>query len=586
MTEPVPRDDAAGAYGEEATPFRRRPRPPLGRRLVPLGDDLRRYRRKWLRGDLVAGLVVSAVAIPQALGYAQIAGVAPVAGLYALTLPLLAFALLTSSRVLAVGPTATAALLVPAAVAPLADGDAARYAVLAALLALFTGAVLLVAGVFGLGWIADYLSTAVLIGFLTGLALTLISGQLDELLGVPAFEGDAWQQAAHAIAAVPTADPATVAVSLVALALLALGTRFAPTWPTILVVAVLGLVASWALDLASYGVAVVGEVPGGLPSLDVPTASLGDAAILLPAAVGIALVAFSDAILTARAFAGRRHEVVDANQELRALGGLNIVAGLFQSFPVGSSGSRTAVNVRSGGRTQLVSAVQVAVVVAVLLFLTEPIGYLPKSVLGAIIVFAATGLIDVSAWRALRHGSRTEFVIAVVTAVGMMTIGLLPALGVAVLLSVVDVVRRSAQPHDAVLGWSPTDGRFVNVSTHPRARLIPGTVVYRLDDRLFFANAQYFRERARSAIEGAPYDVQRFVLDAEGVNHVDGAGAEALQELVQDLAADEVEFVVARLKSAVHDQFDQHGLVATVGPERFFPTVRAAVFGEGGLPAA
>lgn len=555
-------------------------------RWVPLFAEVRRYRLGWLRADVMAGLVVSAVAIPQALGYAQIAGVAPVAGLYALTLPLLAFALLTSSRVLAVGPTATAALLVPAAVAPLADGDAARYAVLAALLALLTGAVLLVAGVLRMGWIADYLSTAVLTGFLTGLALTLISGQLDELLGISGYDGDAWQQAAHAIAAVPTADAATVVVSLVTLALLALGTRFAPTWPTILVVAVLGMVASWAFDLAGRGVAVVGEVPSGLPSLDVPTASLGDVAILLPAAAGIALVAFADAILTARAFAGQRHEVIDANQELRALGGLNVVAGLFQSFPVGSSGSRTAVNVRSGGRTQLMSGVQVAVVIAVLLFLTEPIGYLPKSVLGAIIVFAAAGLIDLSAWRALHSGSRTEFVIAVVTAVGMMTIGLLPALGVAVLLSVLDVVRRSAQPHDAVLGWSPTDGRFVNVGTHPRARLVPGTVVYRLDDRLFFANAQYFRERARSAIEGAPYDVHRFVLDAEGVNHVDGAGAESLRELVQDLASDDIEFVVARLKSTVYQQFDQHGLVDTIGPERFFPTVRSAVFGDDAPPAS
>ena len=301
--------------------------------------------------------------------------------------------------------------------------------------------------------------------------------------------------------------------------------------------------------------------------------------VLVPAAAGIALVAFSDAILTARAFAGERHETVDANQELLALGGLNLTAGLFQSFPVGSSGSRTAVNVRTGGRSQVMALVQVVVVLVVLLFLTEPISYLPKAVLGAIIVFAAAGMIDAEAWRHLWHGSRAEFVIAVVTAVGMMSVGLLPALAIAVVLSVFDVARRSAQPHDAVLGWSAKAGRFVNVSIHPNARLVPGTVVYRLDDRLFFANAQYFRERVRGAIAAAPYDVHRFVLDAEGITHVDGAGADALRELVVALDADGVEFVVARLKTAAYDKFDQFGLVATIGADRFFDTVREAAFG-------
>jgi len=566
-------------YGEGGRPFRREPLPPFARRILPLVTELRSYQLRWVRSDVVAGLVVSAVAIPQALGYAQIAGVPPVSGLYALTVPVVVFALLTSTRQLAVGPTTTAALLVPAAVTPLADGDPARYATLAALLALITGAVLLVAGFLKLGWIADYLSAAVLVGFLTGLGVTLIVGQLDELLGITATTGNPLQQLVGVVKAVPDAHGWTVAVMLVTLLVLGLGTKVAPRFPTILVVAVLGIAVSWVADLESLGVAVVGALPSGLPSLAVPWSPLTDLLILIPSAVGIALVAFSDAILTARGFAGRRNQTVNANQELLALGGHNLAAGLFQGFPVGSSGSRTAVAERSGGRTQVSALVLAGVVVLVLLYLTEPIGYLPESVLGAIIVFAALSLIDVAAWRGLWVGSRVELTIAAITTAGMLTVGLLPALGLAVMLSVFDVARRSAQAHDAVLGWSPSAGRFVNVSNHPSARLVPGVVVYRLDDRLFFANSQYFRERVRSAIGAAPYDVERFVFDAESVTHIDGSGAEALQNLVTQLADDGVQFVVARLKRRMYDTFDQFGLVSTIGTDRFFPTVREAVFG-------
>ncbi|MDH4159151.1 MAG: SulP family inorganic anion transporter [Actinomycetota bacterium] len=580
----LPRFDAE--YGDGARPFRREPRPPLTRRLLPLVAELRGYRVGWLRGDAIAGLVVGAVAIPQALGYAQIAGVPPVSGLYALTVPVVVFALFTSTRLLAVGPTTTAALLVPAAVSPLADGDSARYVALATVLALMTGAVLVGAGLLRLGWVADYLSAAVLTGFLTGLAVTLIIGQLDELLGLPGTSGNALQQLVEIVTSLTAADGPTVVVMLVTLGLLALGSQFAPRLPTILVVAVLGIVVSWAADLEAAGVAVVGALPSGLPAFAVPTVPLTDLLILVPAAGGIAIVAFSDAILTARGFAGRHNETVNANQELVALGGLNIAAGLFQGFPVGSSGSRTAVAERSGGRTQVSALVLAAFVVVVLLFLTEPIGYLPQSVLGAIIVFAALGLVDRSAWRGLWRGPRAELTIAAVTTVGMLTVGLLPALGLAVLLSVADVARRSAQPHDALLGWSPSAGRFVNVSNHPSARLIPGVVVYRLDDRLFFANSQYFRERVRAAIAAAPYDVHRFVFDAEGVTHLDGSGAEALETLVSQLADDGVTFVVARLKHRTRETFDQFGLVAAIGVDNFFPTVRQAVFVDETPPTA
>jgi MFS superfamily sulfate permease-like transporter len=359
-----------------------------------------------------------------------------------------------------------------------------------------------------------------------------------------------------------------VAIALVCLVALLVGGRRWPRFPTLLVVTVASIaVSAWA-DLGSQGVTLVGEIPPGLPSLEWPAVSLGDVAKLAPSAVGIALVAFSDAILTARSLARPGERPVDADQEMIGLAGLNLMAGLSQSFPVGSSGSRSAVNVRVGGRTQVVSITQAASVALVLLFLTIPLSLLPKATLAAVIIFAAIGLVDVGGWKALVHGSRAELVVAVVTVVGMLTVGLLPALAIAVLLSILDVVRRSAQPRDAVLGWSPKNGRFVDVR---------GVVVYRLDDRLFFANTRYFRSRVLEAVDGAPYDVAALVFDAEAITSLDISGAQALRLVVEELNGRGVRFVVARLRAEFEQQVDALGLADVLPPESLFPTVRAAV---------
>jgi MFS superfamily sulfate permease-like transporter len=265
------------------------------------------------------------------------------------------------------------------------------------------------------------------------------------------------------------------------------------------------------------------------------------------------------------------------------LAGLNLMAGLSQSFPVGSSGSRSAVNVRVGGRTQVVSITQAASVALVLLFLTTPLSLLPKATLAAVIIFAAIGLVDVGGWKALIHGSRAELVVAVVTVVGMLTVGLLPALVIAVLLSVLDVVRRSAQPRDAVLGWSPKNGRFVDVRRRKDAQVVRGVIVYRLDDRLFFANTRYFRSRVREAVEGAPYDVTALVFDAEAVTCLDTSGAEVLRQVVEELESRGVRFVVARLRAEFEQQVAALGLDDVLPPESLFPTVRAAVLAVTGV---
>ncbi|HQR25494.1 MAG TPA: SulP family inorganic anion transporter [Nocardioides sp.] len=575
-----PNDDpsrAAKEYGESPEPFQERPREATRWRFIPLVASVRGYSWTLFRVDLVAGVALAALAVPQAMAYAQTAGLPVVAGLYGLLLPLVAYSALGSSRSLMTGPTATSALLVAPALATVSS-DPADYPVLAAMLALLVAAVFLLARLLRLGWISDYFSAAVLLGFLTGLALTLVSGQLDDLTGV-AVEGDTalMEYVSFAASVVGGTHATTLLIGVLSLAALIVGGRFLPKFPMLLLVTVAAIGASALWDLGDRGVVLVGEIPPGLPKLAWPSVSVADIAILLPSAVGIALVGFSDAILTARSLAQPDSPSVDTNQELTALAGINVAAGVSQSFPLGSSGSRTAVNIRLGGRTQVVGLVQAVGVTVVLLLLTGALALLPKATLGAVIIYAALGLMDLGAWRGFARGSRGELLVAVITVLGMLTIGLLPALVLAVLLSVLDVVRRSAQPRDAVLGWSPTAGRFVDVVRHPDAVVVPGIVIYRLDERLFFANSRYFRGRLRDAVRGAPYPVTALVFDAESVTDLDTAGAQAFADVADELRGRGVRFVLARSRAAFVEQLSRTGHADVLAPEDQFPTVRAAV---------
>jgi high affinity sulfate transporter 1 len=544
------------------------------------------YSSAGFRVDLIAGIALAALAVPQGMAYAQTAGLPVVAGLYGLLLPLVAYAALGSSRSLMTGPTATSALLVAPALATVSS-DPAEYPALAAMLALLVGAVFLGARLLRLGWISDYFSAAVLLGFLTGLALTLVSGQLDDFTGV-AVDGDTALQeyASFASNVVGGTHALTLLIGVLSLTALLVGGRVLPKFPMLLLVTIVAIAASALWDFGARGVTLVGEIPPGLPTLAWPSVSISDVALLLPSAVGIALVGFSDAILTARSLEQPDAPGVDTNQELVALAGINAVAGISQSFPLGSSGSRSAVNVRLGGRTQVVGLVQAGGVALVLLFLTGALALLPKATLGAVIIYAALGLMDFGAWRAFARGSRGELVVAVITVVGMLTIGLLGSLVLAVLLSILDVVRRSAQPRDAVLGWSQGTGRFVDVERHPDALVIPGLVVYRLDDRLFFANSRYFRGRVRDAIRGAPYPVTALVFDAESVTDLDTSGAQALADLIAELRGEGITFVLARSRAAFEAQLARSGHEDLLPPGARYPTVRAAVTAVSGVDLA
>ena len=560
------------AYAD-ASPFQPKQKDPLLERAVPVAQELPDYGGGQAQRDVLAGVTVAALALPSAMAYGELAGVSPVNGLYALLLPTLAYVLLGSSRQLVIGPEGSISALVAAAILPLAAAGSGDAVELAAALALLVGACFLVARVLRLGWLADYFSRPVLIGYLHGVAIVLVVSQLGKVLGLDIDARDSLLQIGEVVRELGETSGITLAVGAAALAILIPLHYVAGRFPAALLVVVGAIGVSWWLDLEDRGVAVTGSVPSGIPDLDLPIPGGGDMLLLLPAAVGIFLVSFADEILTARSFAGKHGQHVRAEQEVLAMGAANVAAGLTQGFPIGASGSRTAVNDSMGVRTQLAGLVAASTILVILLFLTDPISYLPKAVLGAVIIAAAIGLVDPKAWRGLWNTDRVEVTIAAVTAAGVVAVGVLEALVFAVGLSIVDVVRRSARPHDAVLGWVEKLGRYGDVAVHRSARVTPGVVVYRLDDRLFFANAGYVKGRVLEAVRGAPTPTRSLVFDAEAVTHVDATGLAALDDLIDQLRKEGIELSVARAKTPLTVRLEEFGLTGIP----LHPTVRAAV---------
>ncbi len=561
----------------DASPFRPAERPRLLQRLLPITRELPRYGLPTALRDLLAAVTVAAVAIPAAMGYAEVAGLDPVNGLYALVLPAVVYALLGSSRQLSVGPDGSISALVGALVLATAAAGSARATELAASLALLVAACFAAARLLRLGWLANYLSRPVLVGYVHGIVVVLVIGQLGNLLGLRVGASDPIPELLEVLREVGSTSLPTLAVGGVTLVALLALRRFAPRVPGPLCLVVVAIAVSSALSLETHGVAVLGAIPAGLPPISVPTPSAADVAELLPTALGLFLVTFADAVLTARTFAGRHGQHVEAPQELLAIGAANAAAGLTNGLPVGASGSRTAVNDAAGVRTQVAGMLAAGVVCVVLLFLTGPLGDLPTTVLAAIIIAAAVGLVDVGAWRELAASDRVELAIAAVATAGVVVTGVLPAIAFAVGLSIVDVARRSARPHDAVLGWVPSLERYGDVSVHRSAQLTSGVVVYRIGDRVFFANAGYVKGRALEAVRGAPTRARWLVIDAEGVSHIDVAGGRAIAELVTTLADERVTVVLARVHETLQDRLDELGVTDVVGAEHIHPTVRRAV---------
>jgi SulP family sulfate permease len=552
-------------------------RPPTVATTFPGLLSLRNYERGWLRGDLLAGVTVAAYLIPQVMAYAQIAGLPPAAGLLAIVAPTLVYVVLGSSRQLSVGPESTTALMTATAVAAVGVSGPDAYAALAAALAVVTGLLCVLGWVFGLGFLADLFSKPVLVGYLTGVAVLMVVSQIDSLTGIE-VEGDSmpaeiWSAATHlADVHVPT-----VVLSTTLLVLLLLSAHFFPRLPNPLIAALLGAAAVVVLGLEELGVATVGPLPAAIPALSLPDLSPDAVATMLAPALGIAVVAYSDNVLTARAFAERSGQRIDANQEFLALGAANVAGGLLSGFPVSSSGSRTAIGASMGSRTQLYSLATLGTVLVAVLALGPVIAAFPKAALGALVAYAAIRLVDVAEIRRVARFRRSELVLLVATTLGVFVFGALYGILLAVALSLGDLLRRVARPHDATLGYVPGMAGMHDVDDFPDAAQVPGLVVYRYDSPLFFANAEDFHARTLAAVDEATDPVEWLIINAEANVEVDLTSLDALARLHRELDARGIILALARVKQDLLDDLVAADLVEAIGTDRIYPTLPTAV---------
>lgn len=525
----------------------------------------------------MAGVTVAAYLIPQVMAYAEVAGLPAVVGLWAASTSLLVYAVLGSSPQLSVGPESTTALMTATALAGLAVGQPERYAVLAAALAGLVGVICVVAWVARLGFLADLLSRPVLVGYMTGVALLMVVSQLGTLTGLPVHGDTARAEIEYVLRHLDEVHVPTTVLAGVVLAFLLLAGRYFPKAPVPLLGMLLATGTVALLDLDSKGVAVVGTVPRGFPPLQLPHVGAEDLRTLIPAALGIAMVAFSDNVLTARAFEARHRSGLDTNQELLALGTANLASGVAQGFPVSSSGSRTAIGDSLGSRSQLYSLVALGTVLVSVAFLGPVLAAFPRAALGAMVVYAAVRLIDVPEFRRIAAFRRTEFALAVGTTTAVLALGALQGVLVAVALSVLDLVHRVTRPHDGILGYVPGVAGMHDIDDYPRATPVPGLVVYRYDSPLFFANSQDFTRRALAAIDAAPTPTHWFLLNAEANVSVDLTAADTLESLRQEVERRGVVFAMARVKQDLRDDLQRAGFMARVGKERVFMTLPTAV---------
>ncbi|MCF1214184.1 SulP family inorganic anion transporter [Pseudomonas aeruginosa] len=545
-------------------------------RWVPGLDSLLHYRRAWFRPDVQAGLSVAAIQIPTAIAYAQIAGFPPQVGLYACILPMLIYALIGSSRQLMVGPDAATAAMVPAAITPLAAGDPQRLVDLSMIVAIMVGLFSIVAGLARAGFIASFLSRPILVGYLNGIGLSLLVGQLGKLFG---YEAATSGFVAGILALLENLLhihwPTLILGSLSLLLMVLLPRRF-PQLPGALCGVLLASLAAALLGLDRYGVELLGEVPAGLPQLSWPQTSLEELKSLLRDATGITVVSFCSAMLTARSFAARHGYSINANHEFVALGLANIGAGVSQGFAISGADSRTAVNDMVGGKTQLVGVVAALVIAATLLLLNKPLGWVPMPALGAVLLLAGWGLIDVQALKGFWKLSRFEFSLCLLTTVGVLSVGVLPGIFVAVSIAVLRLLYYTYRPSDAVLGWMHGIDGQVELAKYPQATTLPGLVIYRFDAPLLFFNADYFKQRVLAVVDGSERP-NAVLLNAEAMTNLDISGLATLHEVQQILKAQGVHLSLARVTGQTLDLLQRSSMLGEIKPPLVFSSVRSGV---------
>jgi len=549
------------------------------KRWLPGLDTLRQYEAAWLPHDIFAGIVLATMLVPVGIAYAAASGLPGICGLYATIVPLLAYALFGPSRILVLGPDSALAAILLGVIAPLAQGDPLRAVTLAGMMAIVSGTVCILAGVARLGFITELLSKPIRYGYMNGIALTVLISQLPKLFGF-SIESEGPLRSLWAIVSAILGGQinwVAFAIGLATLIVILL-LRNNKRVPGLLIAVVGATLVVGVLDLGTqYGVKVLGPLPQGLPGFVVPWITSSDLVPVLIGGCAVAMVSFADTSVLSRAYAARLGSRVDPNQEMVGLGAANLATGFFQGFPISSSSSRTPVAEAAGARTQLTSVVGALAIALLLLVAPSLLQHLPTAALAAVVIASAIGLIEVADLKRIYRIQRWEFWLAIVCFVGVAVLGVIPGIGLAIAIAIIEFLWDGWRPHSAVLGRAHGVKGYHDITRYPDARRVPGLVLFRWDAPLFFANAEFFRERVLDAVATSPTPVRWLVVAAEPVTSVDVTACDVVAELDRSLHAQGIEFCFAELKDPVKDKLKRFGLFAQLGENYFFPTIGVAV---------
>lgn len=549
------------------------------KRFFPVLEWLPGYSGHQFKGDLSAGITVGVMLIPQGMAYAMLAGLNPIHGLYAVTVPLILYGVLGTSRQLAVGPVAMIALITASGLGAIASPGSGQYFQLAVALALLSGLIQLLLGIFRLGFLVNFLSHPVISGFTSAAALIIGFSQLKHLLGVNMPSSEYFHEILLASArSVGETNPYSVALGIIGIAVIIGARKIHAALPGPLLAVALGVAAVAVFDLSQYGIKTVGQVPGGLPTFFLPRISTGEWQALLPLALTISLVGFMESIAVAKAIQSRRRNYqVDANQELVAIGVANIAAGMFRGFPVTGGFSRTAVNDQAGAQTGMASVLSAGVIVMTLLFLTPLFYHLPNTILASVVMVAVFGLIDFKEPRHLWHSNRADFFMLLSTFAATLTLGIEKGIALGVVLSLAMVIYRSTRPHVAALGQAPGTIIYRNLKRFDHLIERPHLLVYRFDADLYFANANFFKESLEEMVRAKGPALKAVVISTESINNVDSSASQMIEDLVRDYRRRGLDIAFSNVKGPIRDALVKSGLMEVIGHDRIFLTIQEAV---------